>query len=305
MRRRSKSESGILLWVGVGVVSLSALAGSQTAPSSANMVWPKVSIPVIVVDRDGQAADGLGSQALTVEENRIPQTGVSLARDPSPISLCVVIDVSSSVRSRLDEAEHVAEQIIHMAGPRDETCLVSFSRRTSVEQPFTTDATLFEQPLKELKTKGVTALWDAVIRTSQEMREHARNSTLVMVLLTDGRDNASQVSEDEFLKELNALDAPVIFRIGEEEGPRDRGTMKMMTEETGGQDFYAENEKEMSAAVEKMEAAVRGRYRLTYVSNNAARDGGIRSIGIRLDERHLTEKLILSTKQGYYAPTQP
>jgi VWFA-related protein len=259
----------------------------------------------MVVDRDGQAADGLDSQALSVEENRVPQTGASLTRDQSPISLCVVVDVSSSVRARLDEAERIAEEIIHRAGPHDETCLVSFSRWTSVEQPFTADAAVFEQALRGLKTKSVTALWDAVVATAKEMREHARNSTRVMVVLTDGRDNASQITEEEFSRQLAALDVPVIFRIGEEEAQRDRGTMKMMTEATGGQDFYAENEKEMSAAVEKMEAAVHGRYRLTYVSNNATRDGGIRSIGIRLDEKHTTEKVILSAKQGYYAPSQP
>jgi VWFA-related protein len=77
-----------------------------------------------------------------------------------------------------------------------------------------------------------------------------------------------------------------------------RRTLEMLGEETGGQNYYAKNIKDLNGIYEKITGDLSQVYSLGYESKNEARDGAWRSLSVKIKNQ---PKLIARTKRGYYA----
>src|SRR6185436_3794737 len=95
---------------------------------------------------------------------------------------------------------------------------------------------------------GSTAIWDAIWATSNELlNDAAEHTRRAIILLTDGVDTISQVRMQEAINRAVKADA-LIYAIGI--GDRyqfgiDEGSLKKLTEGTGGRAYFPRNESEL------------------------------------------------------------
>ena len=133
-------------------------------------------------------------------------------------------------------------------------------------------------------------------------------TTRAIVLLSDGEDTASLVSDEQVL-ELAKKSEINIYAISlrpNRANDRQRQAFSQaeylvnaLTRETGGRAFFPSSIGELDSVYERIAEELRTLYSIGYVSSNVRRDGKWRRIVVRVPDR---EGITVRHKLGYYAP---
>jgi VWFA-related protein len=128
----------------------------------------------------------------------------------------------------------------------------------------------------------------------------------VLVVVSDGGDNASRQKLDQVMK-LAEQSSAVIYTVGvfdEDDTDRNPGVLKRLAQATGGEAFFPDKLTQVVAISERIARDIRHQYTFGYVPGNPARDGSYR--GIRVVARTKAQgKLSVRTRTGYIAGGEP
>jgi VWFA-related protein len=154
-------------------------------------------------------------------------------------------------------------------------------------------------------TQGSTAIWDAIWVTSDEILSQTSDKTRrAIILLTDGFDSSSRKKMDEAIDRALKSDA-VIYSIGigdEYYGGVDKGSLRKVSERTGGRAFFPEDESELRQAFAQIQLELRSQYLVAYSPSNKNRDGSFRRVQIEVTDPELRKQnLRMTYRQGYFA----
>ena len=69
--------------------------------------------------------------------------------------------------------------------------MVNFSDEAFIDQDFTSDVNKLRDGLSHIESRGGTALYDAVVASADKLVADAKRPKQVLVIITDGEDNAS------------------------------------------------------------------------------------------------------------------
>src|SRR5262245_29934016 len=167
-----------------------------------------VVLHVSVFDKKGNAVTSLPQHAFTVYEDGRPQDITFFSGGDVPVSIGLVLDNSSSMRSERDVVDAGVSAFIDSSHPDDEMFAVIFNERIRLALPpptlFTTDRQLLRDSLSRYRAGGKTAFYDAVIAGVNHLEHDAQFQKRVLVVLSDGGDNASVYSEKEMLERVSA-----------------------------------------------------------------------------------------------------
>jgi VWFA-related protein len=148
---------------------------------------------------------------------------------------------------------------------------------------------------------GTTALYDAIIDGLIRLRDAAREKK-VLIVISDGGDNASKAPLDRVLKMAEQSNA-MIYTIGifEPDDPDGKpAVLRRLAHETGGQAFFPSQLTETVEICERIAKDIRDQYTIGYSSASEKRDGTYHKI--RLTARSKTGgKLAVRTRAGYSA----
>jgi VWFA-related protein len=252
-----------------------------------------------------------------------------------PLSIAILIDTSRSEERTLPDEKAAARSFIEavMRPDRDEAAIVSFTGDVTLEQGFTGNLSRLRQAIDRVEfvppsgyigggvvvgstppisdtnqmLAGSTAIWDAVWASSNELLGlSADNTRRTIILLTDGEDTISQVKMHEAIERAQKADA-LIYAIGigdSYQGGVDEGSLKKITEQTGGRAYFPRSESELRSAFMQIQRDLREQYLLAYSPSNKARDGSYRKIQIDVVDPELRkQKLKLNYRPGYFAKT--
>src|SRR5215467_13017590 len=78
-----------------------------------------VVLPVTVTDRDGRFLPGLPNDSFTVLDNGRPQPVVLFTSEDTPVIVGLLIDSSSSMRSKMGEVVAAADAFARSSNPHD------------------------------------------------------------------------------------------------------------------------------------------------------------------------------------------
>jgi Ca-activated chloride channel family protein len=267
-----------------------------------------VSLSLAVTDPRGHLVTDVSDQQVAVYEDGVPQQITVFARERWPITLAVLIDSSSSMRRKLRFAQAAALRLLRTLGPDDRALVAQFSQGLTVLQDFTSDQVALAAAVESIEADGNTALRTALYVALKELRAQRREGELgrqALVVLTDGEDTASAVSEDQALELARGagvnvyaigIQKPATSPVSSETVPR--FFMTALARETGGRAFFPTALSDLNGLYEGIAEELRTLYGVAYVSNNARRDGAWRRITIR----SLRPNLLLRHRTGYYAP---
>jgi tetratricopeptide (TPR) repeat protein len=133
------------------------------------------------------------------DDNKPPEKVVQFTpQSKLPLRIGILIDTSGSVQSRFSFEKHPAAKFLQqmLSNPADLGFVAGFSDKSRVTQDFTGDHEKLASGVNGLIGGGGTALFDAVSFSCWKLaalseRERVAN---VLVVLTDGEDNASHTS---------------------------------------------------------------------------------------------------------------
>jgi VWFA-related protein len=225
-----------------------------------------------------------------------------------PIRVGIVIDASTSIRSRFQfEQQSATEFLLQILKARsDRAFVMGFDVTPTVTQDWTNNIDALETGVNRLRPGGGTALFDAVYTACRDkLLDVSRGQEPVrkaMVLLSDGDDNQSRVHPDEAIKECQRAET-IIYAISTNWTPsRGKGdqVLSKMAEETGGQVFFPPSVEEVSNSFHAIEEELRSQYALIYTPADFKTDGAFRPIYLYCNDRRYQAR----ARKGYFAPRQ-
>ncbi|MGH6720359.1 MAG: VWA domain-containing protein, partial [Alphaproteobacteria bacterium] len=249
-----------------------------------------VELSVSVTDRDGRPIRGLGASDFVVEEAGRPRDLLAARPDERPLSLALLIDVSSSLRAYWPILGGVAPVLARALRPGDALRVVAFSGPAYLVQEFTADPNRVARSMERFRHwGGGTSLYDTLAAVGTEMA-WSRDGRQAVVLITDGIDTLSRIDPArlrEYLRRTPLVVETFLTRpltAGPAPPGRYARALQSMSRETGGTLRRVEGAHDMETAFRELASRLQDRYYLAWRSDEAAR-GGWRTIKVRVRDR--------------------
>jgi Ca-activated chloride channel homolog len=263
----------------------------------------EVVLHATVVDDKQHMVTSLDRAAFTVFEDGKPQAITSFRHEDIPVAMGIVIDNSGSMREKRDKVNKAALNLVRSSNPDDEVCIVNFNDEYYLDQDFTANINKLKQALEKVESRGGTAMYDALVATADHLKRNAKLQKKVILVVTDGEDNASRESLEQAVKRLSEENGPTVYAIGilgEEKQRRARRALETVAQRTGGISFFPRTADEVDAISRTVAHDVRNQYTIGYKPTTPKSVGGYRTIHV--DARaHGYNKLVVRTRSGYYA----
>ena len=266
-----------------------------------------VVLHAMVEDRRGAAVPDLAEDNFLVYEDNRPQTISFFSSADAPATIGLLIDNSTSMATKRDRVIASVVSFAGLSNPEDEIFVLAFNENVlQVWAPRVINdsdiedlgATLQQQ----IAARGKTALYDA-IEGGLNRLSRGKHTRQVLVIISDGSDNASRTDIDTMLSRAQSSSA-MIYTVALTD-PVDRDAnpklLKRISTLTGGESFSPKTIEDVPEAVEHIARDIRATYTLGYVPTNQDRDGTARKL--RVVARHPDGRTLrVQTRGGYIAP---
>jgi Ca-activated chloride channel homolog len=242
-----------------------------------------------------------------VFEDGVRQTLISFQHTDLPVSIAMVVDNSGSMFKKRPSVNKAALDLIQASNQQDEAFVVNFSDEAFIDQEFTADLNKLRDGLGHLESRGGTALYDAVVASADKLAADARRPKQVLILITDGEDNASTLNLEQTIRRVQQLSGPVIYSIGllfgdemsHAEVRHARRALEMLSTETGGMAFFPKSIEQIDQIAAEVARDIRNQYTLGYHSTRPTTEPGFRRVQVMAEGKGQS-KLIVRTRTGYF-----
>ncbi len=297
------------------VLFLAASTAAQVTPPkppaddyTINVQVNEVLLYATVRNRKGTPVAGLQRENFQIFEDRVMQQIRHFSQKDIPVTVGLVIDNSGSMRPRRAEVVAAALAFADSSNPQDQMFLVNFNERVSFglprSVPFTDQPGELKAAMATVSSNGKTALYDAVM-VALEHLQHGNRDKKVLIVVSDGADNASVHSKEEMLALAKQSEAIVygvgIYEPDDPDNRHPREALRAMAEATGGEAFFPETLRDVRPVLARIAGEIRNQYTLSYISTNLKTDGTYRRIQVRAATPQ-GRGLAVVTRLGYTAP---
>jgi VWFA-related protein len=266
-----------------------------------------VVVHALVEDGRGAAIPDLTRDNFLVYEDNYPQQLSVFSAADAPATIGLLIDNSTSMAPKRELVIAAAVQFAELSNPQDEIFVLAFNENVReaweprvIEE---SDISILRATLLDrISARGKTALHDAVDRALERFAA-ARHTRQVLVVISDGSDNASRVTREQMLARVQASHAMIYTVVLRDPVDRDGdpGLLRRLSRETGGESFNPRRIADVPEALEHIARDIRATYTLGYVPTNQARDGTVRKL--RVVASHPDgRQLKVQARGGYVAP---
>ncbi len=286
----------------------SAMTRAQDAPQQEDAVFRSdtrlVVLHASVVDNKGRLVTTLKQEAFKVFENGKEQKLRTFRQEDVPVSLGLIVDNSGSMRNKRQKVEAAAIAMIKASNPQDEVMVVNYNDEAYEDTPLTSDLKRMEEGLSRIDARGGTAMYDAISMTMDRLIQKGKHEKKVIMLITDGNDNASVTKLEQLIRKVTTNHDIVIHCIGilEEEEKREARKAKRAVEAiataTGGLFYFPKDLSEVEKISLEIAHDIRNQYVLGYSPDIQQLDGSFRQIKVTANGPN---RPTVRTRSGYYA----
>jgi Ca-activated chloride channel family protein len=270
-----------------------------------------VLVPVTVTNPANQPVLNLDKPNFELFENNQRQQLQFFSVEDAPISIGLLLDVSRSMRSKIETERAALREFFNNANPEDDYFAISFSNRPKILANATQSIGTIEAKLGEVTPDGNTALLDAVSLGVAKLH-NSRYKRKALLIISDGGDNNSRyrlrdikslVQESDVMVYaigiFDDLNLPLLKSFEEKMGKK---WLDEMTDASGGRTVIVDNLARVPEAAASISRELRSQYVLGYKPSNTVHDGSWRRIKVRVTPATNEAKLQASYKRGYSAP---
>jgi VWFA-related protein len=261
-----------------------------------------------VKDTRGGYISGLTREAFGVVEDGRPQNIQLFSSEDAATTVGLLIDSSGSVLPNRERIIAAAAAFARTIRPGDEIFALAFNDTVEAAlppaHPFTSDADVLRAALAgTIRARGQTALFDAVA-AGLDYLERGRHERRVLVVVSDGGDNASHITFDEVVKRTQASNV-VIYTVGLVDSPYvdhdgNPRLLARLADASGGEAFEPRRADDVDDVLQHIARDIRQSYTLGYVSTNTLRDGAFRRVRLSVKAAN-QRRLVVRTRGGYVA----
>jgi VWFA-related protein len=288
-----------------------ALAGALIAPAqNEDPIFTAdarlVVLHVTVADKDEQLVTDLAREDFSVFEDDKPQVVKDFRQEDVPVSVGILVDNSGSMRDKRLKVNSAAVEFVKSSNPEDEVFIVNFNDEAYLDtNGFTNDIALMQDALQRIDSRGGTALYDAVQMSLDFLNKKAKNDKRVLLVLSDGEDNASRAELENVVRELQEQEkTTTIYAVGllsDEErrsAKRAERALKYIARATGGPAYFPETADEVASLTKRIAADIRNQYTITYTPAENPTPGFRQ---VRVDLEGKAKRHQVRHRPGYYA----
>lgn len=266
----------------------------------------EVTLHATVVDDRNRLITNLTKGDFNVLEDGKPQKITSFRNEDIPVAMGIVIDNSGSMREKRPQVNVAAVNLVRSSNPQDKIFVVNFNEEYFLDQDYTGSIPKLKDALERIEARGGTALYDAVVASADHLKKSGELEKKVLLVVTDGEDNASRESLEQALRRLQEQNGPTIYTIGllgDEHSKRARRALREMAEDTGGVAFFPKDLSEVEAITQQIAHDIRNQYTIGYKPSTPQSAGGYRTVKVEAQAKGY-KKLQVRTRSGYYAGQQ-
>ncbi|HEV2463307.1 MAG TPA: VWA domain-containing protein [Acidobacteriaceae bacterium] len=272
----------------------------------------EVVLNVSVFDQGMHMVNGLTKDDFTVSEDGVPQTIAAFQHQDVPVSMGILVDNSGSMRDKRPAVNEAALDLVRASNPDDEAFIVNFSDTAFIDTYFTSSIAKLRDGLSHIDSRGGTALYDAVVASADYLESNAKRSKEVLLVITDGVDNASSEDLQQTIEKVQGLEGPVVYSIGlmfgaesdARESHRAKRALNLLSQETGGLAFFPKTLEDVDPIAAEVAHDIRSQYTISYHSTKPMSEPGFRTVKVEAHAKGY-RKLIVRTKTGYYPKQEP
>ncbi|MCU0231165.1 MAG: VWA domain-containing protein [Acidobacteria bacterium] len=272
-----------------------------------------INVSFTAVDRKGRLVPDLNAAEVAVRDQGKPVRFERFRRAGPPLDVALVFDTSNSMQGdRLADAQRAALAFLDALPPQDHVVVLDFGEDVRVSAPLSGDREAARTAVAAFGAAGGTALYDAVYEAAKALAAGRSDARRVMVVLSDGRDEASSGLEpgsfhtlEEAIRQAHLKDA-ALFTLGIGSAlKRDTDfTGRMTTEEvlsrlagsTGGRYLPVERSRNLADAYRDVLEELRQRYDLAFTPAPRKPGESWRTLEVTTTRPGVT----IRAREGYY-----
>ena len=266
----------------------------------------EVVLHATVVDQHSRLVTNLNKNDFTVYEDGQPQVITRFSKEDVPVSIGILIDNSGSMRDKRQAVNTSALDLVKASNPEDEVFVVNFSDEAIIDTDLTSDISKMQEGLQQIDSRGGTALYDAVVASADYLAKKGRREKKVLLVVTDGEDNASTDTLEQAVRRVQDDNGPMIYTIGilgGEHEKRAKRALESLATNTGGVAFFPKDLGEVDQIARAVARDIRSQYSIYYRPSRPQEQGGFREVKV---DAHAPGygRLQVRTRSGYYANQQ-
>ena len=270
-----------------------------------------VVLHVAVKDKKGGYVGGLAQDSFHVTEDRQAQQISFFNNQDAPVTVGLLIDASGSMAPNRDMVIAASMAFTKAMNPQDEFFVLGFNENIHTplpaEKPFTNyEPALRVALIQAIKARGQTAIYNA-INTGLDYVQRGGFERQVLIVMSDGGDNASDTTRVEVLANAQASNAVIytIALVDPLDSEADPGFLRQLSEATGGVAFRPKSIADVDAILQRVARDIRNMYTIGYVPSDTTAGRRERKDALRrvdVDVRLPTgQKLAVRTRRAYLA----
>ena len=266
----------------------------------------EVVLHATVVDQHSRLVTNLNKNDFTVYEDGQPQVITNFSKEDVPVSIGILIDNSGSMRDKRQAVNTSALDLVKASNPNDEVFVVNFSDEAIIDTDLTSDISKMQEGLQQIDSRGGTALYDAVVASADYLAKKGRREKKVLLVVTDGEDNASTDTLEQAVRRVQDDNGPMIYTIGilgGEHEKRAKRALEQLAINTGGVAFFPKDLGEVDQIARAVARDIRSQYSIYYRPTRPQEQGGFRQVKVDVHAPGYG-RLQVRTRAGYYANPQ-
>src|ERR1022692_4641817 len=255
--------------IGVLVLLLAAFPAVAQTPTFGSLIQ-LVPLYATVLDKHKNSITTLTRDNFKIYEDKVVQKIKDFRREDVPVSICIVVDNSGSMREKRLRVAAAAMTFVKTSNPQDEVCIVNFNEDYYLDRDFTSNPDDLKDALEKIDSRGGTAFYDSLIASLDHLKDSGKKAKKVLLVVTDGVDNASRSTLEQTVRTAHESEV-VIYTIGlfsDERGrdlTRAKKALNAISDASGGVAFFPNEVREVEAIATQIAHDIRNQYVITYV----------------------------------------
>ena len=196
-----------------------------------------------------------------------------------PTSTMLVMDVSTSMTYKLEDAKEGARLYVEQLRPVDRAGIILFNHEVVKIQKFTSDKNLLFQTIDSAKTDFGTAINDALMASIQETKYEKTRPRIIVY--TDGRDNNSEHTPTAIIDSARVYQIPIYtISLGDY---TIQDTLKQIADSTGGLFFKVDSSNQMANIYQQLSDLIQHFYLMAHTSPDPLRNNTWRTVDVTVN----------------------
>ena len=246
-----------------------------------------VEIYATVFDHGGRTVQGLTRDQFEIRDDGVVQPVRVFEASDKSLSCALLLDTTGSMRDAIPALRNATREFIDALRPEDSVGIYGFSDHLEELSEMGTDRAASRRAITRIRAEGRTALFDSISQLAIALQN--RPGKKVMVVLTDGGDNASVLNSQTATERARKAGIPV-FAVAEGDALHDVVAEKLLhelSEITGGHAYKANHYKDIDAIFTSIAGDLQNGYLLGFRPAEEGKKASWHELRVSVkDERH-------------------